>query len=50
MIRVRGIKINYEKDNETEIIKKLSHKLNINSENLKDYKINKKSLDAALVK
>jgi len=46
MIKVRGIKINYEKDNETEIIKKLSHKLNINPKDIKDYKINKKSLDA----
>ena len=46
MIRVRGIKIKYENDNETEIIKKLSKKLNINPKDVKGYKINKKSLDA----
>ncbi len=46
MIRVRGIKIKYEKDSESEIIKKLSHKLNINPNDVKGYKINKKSLDA----
>ena len=46
MIRVRGIKIKYENDNETEIIKKLSKKLNINPKDVKGYKINKTSLDA----
>lgn len=46
MIRVRGIKINYKLDNESEILKKVSKKLNINEQDIILYKINKKSLDA----
>ena len=46
MIRVRAIKIKYEKDNNSEIIKKISHKLNVSPNDIKFYKVNKKSFDA----
>ncbi len=46
MIRVRNIKIKYNQDNETEIINKLATKLKIKPSTIKNYQINKKSLDA----
>ncbi len=46
MIRVRNIKIKYEKDNYNEIMTKLSLKLKINKNAILSFKINKKSLDA----
>lgn len=46
MIRIRNIKINYTKDNQEEIIKKITNKLQINKNEIKALKINKKSLDA----
>ena len=45
MIRVRAIKIKYEKDKNSEIIKKISHKLNVSPNDIKFYKVNKKSFD-----
>ena len=46
MIRIRQIFIDLEKDTEEELLKKLSKKLRINKEEIKNIKINKKSLDA----
>ena len=46
MIRVRQIKISINNDNENEIIKKVSKKLNIDKSNIISFDIHKKSLDA----
>lgn len=46
MIRIRQIKISIEKDNTYEIKNKISKKINCNINDIKEIKINKKSLDA----
>lgn len=46
MIRVRQIKIDAHKDQETMLIQKISKRLNINKEDIISYKIKKQSLDA----
>ncbi len=46
MIRVRQVKISILKDNPENIIKKISSKLRINTSEIENYKIVKKSIDA----
>ncbi|MBQ6323489.1 MAG: NAD(P)-binding protein [Bacilli bacterium] len=46
MIRVRQVKVSIKKDNKENILKKISTKLKINSSEILNYKIVKKSLDA----
>lgn len=46
MIRVRQIKIDVSKDNNENILKALTKKLNINQDEILNYTINKKSIDA----
>lgn len=46
MIRIRQIKISIEKDNSTDLKKQICKKLRIESNEIKDIKISKKSLDA----
>jgi len=46
MIRVRQVKISVGNDNELELIKSVSKKIKVNTNDIRDIKINKKSLDA----
>lgn len=46
MLRVRQIKLNYGLDSQNELIKKIAKKLKVDTLDILDYKINKKSLDA----
>lgn len=46
MLRVRNIKIKYNKDNQKQLIKTLANKLQINPSYIRGYRINKKSFDA----
>ena len=46
MIRVKQIKVNILNDNDDNIIKLLSKKLKINSDEIREYTISKKSIDA----
>ena len=46
MIRVRQVKIKVEEDNKETLLNNISKKLHINSSDIIDYKINKKSIDA----
>ena len=46
MIKVRQIKIKVEEDNKDNLLKAISKKIHINSSDIKDYKIIKKSIDA----
>ena len=46
MLRVRQIKISLQNDNDIYIRKQISKILKINEQDIIDYKINKKSLDA----
>ena len=46
MIKVRQIKISILKDTNEELVNKICKKININKEDILDYKINKKSIDA----
>ena len=46
MIRLRQIDINVEKDNINELLEKCAKILKINVNDIKHYKISKKSLDA----
>ncbi len=46
MIKIKDIKINIDNDNESHLINKIASLLNIKKEDILDYKINKKSIDA----
>ena len=46
MIRLRQVKVDVLKDTKEEILRKATKKLNINKDDIKDFKIIKKSLDA----
>ena len=46
MIRIRQIKVNILKDTKEELIKQISKKINIDKNDILDYKISKKSIDA----
>lgn len=46
MIRVRQVKVDINKDNEGELLNNVIKKVKIKRENLKNYKISKKSIDA----
>lgn len=46
MIRIRQVKVEFDKDNKEEIISRISKKMNVDRATIKDYKIVKKSIDA----